>query len=374
MAITDHIANYGKNVGAGLLAGAQNQYAIQQNQQQNDRNAFVQDRRFNANQQRNQRQDQMQASAAQRAFGEETRRRLIEAPPEKRKGIFYQRAQEALAYPDIGHPPGYNVDEAWARSESTLPKYVDPVAQEQAQYDRGKTDEEATYQRRKAAEQTTYDRRMAEEEAKFQRRRIQDTAQKKNLTPAQKKVDEVFAKEYVDFVASGGLEDVEKQIKQLKEVEKSLKDTAKAPFYDLSKPNLTGGVMSIAPEWARSRLFPESAAAQNSVEEVVQRNLRLILGAQFTEREGVRLIARAYNVALDEAENAKRVGRLIKQIEGAARAKLKAARYYEKNGTLQGFTGKTEFTEADFLPADEPLDAKEQAELEEREQRSNVGN
>ena len=81
----------------------------------------------------------------------------------------------------------------------------------------------------------------------------------------------------------------------------------------------------------------------------MQRNLRLILGAQFTEKEGQRLIARAYNPSLSEQENAKRVRNLIKQMQSAAEAKASAARYFEENGTLAGWKGKLP-SMRDFAP------------------------
>ena len=68
--------------------------------------------------------------------------------------------------------------------------------------------------------------------------------------------------------------------------------------------------------------------------------MREVLGAQFTEKEGERLIKRAYNPTLSEEENVKRVKRLVEQIRLAAAAKESAAKYVEKKGTLKGWTGK----------------------------------
>lgn len=157
-------------------------------------------------------------------------------------------------------------------------------------------------------------------------------------TPGRKKADEVFAKEYVDWNAAGGYADVEKQVGQLDEVIKSLE----------SGRELTGPVTGSVPAFVQKFTNPEALAVKDAVEEVVQRNLRLVLGAQFTEREGIRLIARAYNPNLDEKENVKRVKRLIGQIKAAARAKESASRYWEQNGTLTGWTGKT-YTMDDFM-------------------------
>ena len=94
---------------------------------------------------------------------------------------------------------------------------------------------------------------------------------------------------------------------------------------------------------------PELLALRENVEEVVQRNLRVILGAQFTEKEGERLINRAFNEKLSTKENARRVKLLLNQIRTAAKAKNEAVNYFEKHGSLTGFKGQ-EFSKADFSP------------------------
>ena len=164
------------------------------------------------------------------------------------------------------------------------------------------------------------------------------------LTKGQEAVDKDYAKEYVDFKASGGYADIDKQIDQLAEVQDKLSSGAE----------LTGPVTGNVPDLILNAINPEARAARDAVEEVVQRNLRLVLGAQFTEKEGERLIARAYNPKLDEKENLKRVTRLIDQIQQAATAKRAAAAYFEKNGTLKGFTGK-QWKISDFKPDKEVI-------------------
>lgn len=142
------------------------------------------------------------------------------------------------------------------------------------------------------------------------------------------KVDEAFAKEYIDLTAGGALTDAQKAVSQLDQV-----------YSDLSsgEKDLSGTLISLQPRAVLAITNPDALDARDQVEEVVQRNLRLILGAQFTEREGVRLIERAYNPALDESYNAIRVGRLFDQIRSAAKFKLAMVRHYEQNGTLEGF-------------------------------------
>ena len=154
-------------------------------------------------------------------------------------------------------------------------------------------------------------------------------------TVGAKEADKKFAEEFIPF-ATGGFADTQKQVAQLREVSTALNAIAKGR----SDKTLTGPIVGSMPEWLRPIAAPESQAAQDAVEEVVQRNLRLILGAQFTEKEGARLVARSYNPKLGEAENAKRVDRLITQIEQAAQAKLDASRFFMTNGTLEGWKGK----------------------------------
>jgi hypothetical protein len=153
-----------------------------------------------------------------------------------------------------------------------------------------------------------------------------------------KEVDKKFAADHVAF-ATGGYADLVKQVGQLQEVSKALE----------TEEGLTGPVVGNIPRGVRNVSNPRSVAVMEAVEEVVQRNLRLVLGAQFTEKEGERLISRAYNPVLPQAENKKRVDRLIKQIQSAAEAKLDASRYFMANGTLEGWKGKT-WTMKDFNP------------------------
>ena len=151
-----------------------------------------------------------------------------------------------------------------------------------------------------------------------------------NLSPGELAIDKAFAKDYVDWT-TGGYADVVKNLTQLKDVERRLK---------AGNENLTGPIIGKTPDIIKNVSNPAAIDVRDEVQEVVQRNLRLILGAQFTEREGEKLIARAYNENLDESVNAKRVGRLVKAIEDAAQAKQKAVDYYNRNGTLKGFKGK----------------------------------
>ncbi len=162
-----------------------------------------------------------------------------------------------------------------------------------------------------------------------------------SLTKGEEAIDRAFAKDHVEFI-SGGSADTEKNIRQLQ----SVYDLLSSGKYDY----LTGSFVGKVPDFINS-MFPagqRAVAAREDVEEVVQRNLRQVLGAAFTEKEGQRLIARAFNPSLPEKENARRLGRLLTQMKGAYNSKKDAADYFVKNGTLKGFKGKYHFSISDF--------------------------
>lgn len=182
---------------------------------------------------------------------------------------------------------------------------------------------------------------------------------KLDLTPAQKKVDENFAKNYIEWTAKGGEADARKQIRQLDRVLGKIVETDSA----------TGPMVGVLPRMVREVLNPASAALQDQVEEVIQRNLRAVLGAQFTEKEGERLISRAYNPRLEEEENARRLANLLQQMKEAYAANEAARSYFEKNGTLQGFKGEIYNTVDDF-DLDRPIQAEAKPEMSARDKQA----
>ncbi len=175
---------------------------------------------------------------------------------------------------------------------------------------------------------------------------------KRKIKPSvgQQAVDKEFGKEYSDF-ATGGFADAEKNLTQIKEI---------ATRLEKGEP-LTGNLNQFIPsDSVQAFIDPAAVDAKEQVEDVVQRNLRLLLGAQFTQKEGERLIARSYNPQLSPEKNAVRLQRLSKAMEKALAAKKEAANYFEENGTLEGFKGSANFSISDFESAlDNPnLDAK----------------
>jgi len=148
------------------------------------------------------------------------------------------------------------------------------------------------------------------------------------LTPGQEAVDKIYATNYVEWNEKQG--DMIGQVAQLETVLTKLE----------SGEDLTGVTIGLMPDWYNYLANPNSIAAKERVAEVVQRNLKLILGGQFSEREGEQLIARAYNPALDEKENISRLKRLIMQMKVGINARVAMNEHWEVNGTMKGYKGE----------------------------------
>lgn len=143
--------------------------------------------------------------------------------------------------------------------------------------------------------------------------------------------DKAFGQEYNEWT-SGKRADAQKNLEQLDSVIEMLG----------SGGNYTGGFVGQVPDRIAAvnpldPAGPARIAARERVEEVVQRNLREVLGAQFTEKEGERLIKRAYNPMLSEEENIYRLTNLANQVRKSIQNRDAKAAYFAQNGTLVGF-------------------------------------
>ena len=165
---------------------------------------------------------------------------------------------------------------------------------------------------------------------------------KKNLTPLQAKVEEKSAQDLVDFTIGGGFSDVQKGLSQL--------EIAKQTLQTQPEGKITGKLVGAQDDTGILKYTnPTAQDTKEQVQEIAQRNLRLILGPQFTAKEGEALINRVYNPALPQSVNVKRLDLLQEQMTSAAKTKQEAVDYYNTNGTLKGFKGKLYNSTSDFL-------------------------
>lgn len=152
-------------------------------------------------------------------------------------------------------------------------------------------------------------------------------------TPGEEAFDKEMAKDLQQFALTGAA-DSSKNLSQLKAVREGL---VTGDSGNVSGPGV--GAFSRIPILGPT-FAPGAVNAQEQIAEVVQRNLKEILGAQFTQKEGDNLIARAFNPNLDESVNVSRIDRLIRQMELAYQQKASASDYFMTHGTLKGWDGK----------------------------------
>lgn len=103
-------------------------------------------------------------------------------------------------------------------------------------------------------------------------------------------------------------------------------------------PDLTGGAVRFQPEGYRERFNTDSYAVQKQVESAIQNTLKLNLGGQFTEKEGMNVIKRAYNPNLPAADNIKAILLVAQEIEQKAKAKNEQARAFQQYGTIRNYS------------------------------------
>jgi hypothetical protein len=150
------------------------------------------------------------------------------------------------------------------------------------------------------------------------------------LTPAQEQADKKFADEYVAWRNTGGMPTLNRQLEQLQDALNILR----------TNDTITGPVLGRMPKWIQQAVDARAPDVRAQVEDVIQRSLRQILGAQFTQVEGERMIARAFDPEQQEKSNVGRLTRVIEELRGQGAAKEASSRFFEKNGTLQGYTQK----------------------------------
>jgi hypothetical protein len=140
------------------------------------------------------------------------------------------------------------------------------------------------------------------------------------------KANEEFQKQYVVW-RSGEASEFFDNIKQLSQAVRVLR----------SGKQITGAMYNRLPELIRNAVNPNSTNIRGDVEKVIQSSLRTTLGAQFTQVEGDRFLARVFNPDLPESMNADNVEAELNKIRDIAAGREAMARYYEENGTLKGY-------------------------------------
>ena len=159
-----------------------------------------------------------------------------------------------------------------------------------------------------------------------------------------------FQKQYIAW-RSGEADTFFEDLKQLKKAVRILR----------SGKQITGAVFNQLPDFIKRVVSPESADVRAAVEKVVQRELRKTLGAQFTQAEGDRFLARVFDPALPEEFVADKVDSELTSIIARGKSLEAMSRYYEQNSTIKGYNP------SEWLPQVEE-DFKVMEGISEREQ------
>ena len=175
------------------------------------------------------------------------------------------------------------------------------------------------------------------------------------LTPAEKGVDEKFAATAAEYL-SGGKTQIEANVLNLRR---------KLKILESGEQNVSGPILGNLPESVQSVFASDALSFIGDIREIVFQSLREKLGAQFTEKEGDRLVAAAFDQRLSEEQNIKRLERLLQVIEGAATNKEEMIAYYNENRTLKGYNQQPlDFESIFYTLLEDDFTGKTDAELE----------
>ena len=145
---------------------------------------------------------------------------------------------------------------------------------------------------------------------------------------ARDEIDKQFAKEFTRYKTGGAA----KQFENLRNLETALGTLT-------STPGITGPIKGSIPDFVRNITSPEAVATRQQVEGAIQGSLRETLGAQFTEKEGERIMKNAFNPSLPQEENIRRVSVIAAGLKAATQAKEDQFKYLERTGSMAGYDG-----------------------------------
>jgi phosphoglycolate phosphatase-like HAD superfamily hydrolase len=156
-----------------------------------------------------------------------------------------------------------------------------------------------------------------------------------DLTLAEEEFDKKFGAKLAEYRASGGASQVASNLSNLSEKISILKGEIRDE--NGNKYNVSGPILGMLDDAALAIANKTAAGFKSDIRDVVFQSLREKLGAQFTEKEGERLVNAAFNFYLEEEQNIGRLQRLYTSIEDAANEKNAALKYLIDNGTLKGY-------------------------------------
>lgn len=237
------------------------------------------------------------------------------------------KAAQQLLIQDFGFSPDLAAQMSAEQIEARIPTVKAKLDREfksgEAQLDRDFKSGESALDRDFKAGESALDRELKKRGLDIKEKTAKSKSGDDKLTEGQKVADREFAKEN-DGWTSGGAKAAKLEINKLKSVAKRIQDGGVS----------TGMFTGLLPDRLTSN---EVLSARSDVGSTIMASLRPILGAQFTEKEGERVIKNTWNEADSTENNLKRIQRLISDLEGRARDKDLKSEYFNEHGTLVGF-------------------------------------
>lgn len=145
-----------------------------------------------------------------------------------------------------------------------------------------------------------------------------------------KAVDKDYAKDYNDWT-SAGRATVEKNLERLRNAKAALAEDS----------SLTGSIRGNTPDVIRNFTNEKAIQTRDDVRAAAQGALKATLGAQFTEKEGERIMNQSYNEKLSPEANIEKIDAAIKELETNRENNDRKAVHFQKYGTLNGLNAVT---------------------------------
>ena len=128
------------------------------------------------------------------------------------------------------------------------------------------------------------------------------------------------------------IQEIAKDIPRLPDVKLDIEDLKLQRDRLKEDSTLTGGVrgaISVLGDY-QSLVDPKAADVKERIQSVVQKSIRSLMGAQFTEREGQGILKRAFNPLLKTEQNIERINLLITKLQAGYDQKVAIINVIEK--------------------------------------------
>jgi hypothetical protein len=173
--------------------------------------------------------------------------------------------------------------------------------------------------------------RLELDEKKFMADLMQREGAKAPLTPEQKKFAEEAGKGAYSWNQGGqqvAQENINTFSKVLSDLESGQIDT-----------RTLGEFIPLGGDWWRSAINPTGQQALDNIRGVIFQGLRETLGAQFTQKEGERLVEASYNPKLSEADNIARLKPALERMQATFEAKNALTQHIMDGGSVRDYQG-----------------------------------